>query len=271
MSFYRITDSNKRNSLVADYVATVKRIKERNYNERLGDLAHQSELNETLNPIIESHEKSTTAITNELKPMKKEIINLNKRLEGNYVSTPGAKRKEREEDGQTKYYGVWSSADKGRHLGNKDITIDENQNIHLDDTVYKGTPGLWKLILDNNPTDYTPEDWNNYKEIVVRTNLINNPSGVHSRSRPHLTKKYKLIKRALEEAESEADSEVKGEGIQFLPSDIKSLFDKLKLLTAEYKAGNKATRNEIVAILDQLREQQEISEKDYTRLNTLLQ
>ena len=38
MSFYRITDPKKRDAMVADYIATVKRLKQRNLNERLGDL-----------------------------------------------------------------------------------------------------------------------------------------------------------------------------------------------------------------------------------------
>jgi hypothetical protein len=43
-----------------------------------------------------------------------------------------------------------------------------------------------------------------------------------------------------------------GKGISFLPSDIKSLQKRLNLLLAEFNAGNRATRNEIVAIVDNL-------------------
>ena len=57
MSFYRITDPKKRDAMVADYVATVRRLKQRDMNERLGDLAHQREVDETINPIIQSNEK----------------------------------------------------------------------------------------------------------------------------------------------------------------------------------------------------------------------
>ena len=93
MSFYRITDPKKRDAMVADYVATVKRLKQQNLNERLGDLAHKAEVNETINPIIESNEKSSTAITNELKPMKKELHTLNKYLKEQDLVVQGEKRK----------------------------------------------------------------------------------------------------------------------------------------------------------------------------------
>ena len=68
--------------MVADYIATVKRIKQRNLNDRLGELAHQSELSEKLNPFIESNEKFSAAITNELKQLKEGIEDLNKHLQG---------------------------------------------------------------------------------------------------------------------------------------------------------------------------------------------
>ena len=275
MSFYRISDPKKRDSMVADYVATLKRLKQRNFNERLGDLAHQSELKETLNPIIESHAKSTTAITNELKPMTKEMSDLNKHLRGRYHAVPGVKRKMREDEGD-KYFGVQGTIDQGYQLGNKKIEVDADKNIHVDGISYKGTPGLWKLIFDVNPKGYTEDDWRNYKELVIQTDLINHATGIQQNSRPQLTKKYQLIKKALEEEDEELDESKKedgekgGYGIHFLPSTIKALFEKLKLLAAEFIAGNTTTRNEIVAILDQLRTRKQISEKEYTAINTLL-
>ena len=275
MSFYRITDPKKRDSMVADYVATLKRLKQRNFNERLGDLAHQSELNETLNPIIESHAKSSTAITNELKPMTKEISDLNKHLRGRHHTVPGVQGKVIDDEGD-KYFGIRGKIDQGYQLGNKKIEVDANKNIHVDGIVYKGTPGLWNLIFEVNPKVYTDEDWHNYKDLVIQTDLINHPTGVNQNSRPQQTKKYQLIKRALEEQNEELDESKKedgekdGEGIHFLPSSIKALFEKLKLLVAEFIAGNTTTRNEIVAVLDQLRAEKQITEKEYTTINTLL-
>ena len=70
--------------------------------------------------------------------------------------------------------------------------------------------------------------------------------------------------------DDEDDDETKGKGIQFLPSTIKELFEKLKLLAAEFLAGNTTTRNELVAVLDQLLQRNSITEKEYTAINTLL-
>ena len=63
----------------------------------------------------------------------------------------------------------------------------------------------------------------------------------------------------------------KGEGIDFLPSDINSLQAKLAYLLGEYRAGNtSATRNEIVAIADNLLKRKHISKAEYKRINNFL-
>ena len=295
MSFYRISDPKKRDAMVADYVATVKRIKQRNLNERLGDLARQSELDETVNPIIESNEKTATAITNELKPMKMEIQDLNKHLRGQDLIVRGRKRKNDDgEENRDMYFGIHGEPAGGYRLGNKRITVDKENNIHVENEFYRGTPGLWGLIFNINPKEYTTDDWADYKKLVKQTNLINNPSGIHHNSRPKLTKKYKLLMKALREDEEAAEEEEEegGEGeetspsqeedessrkkevgsgiITILPGTIKGLLDKLKLLFAEFIAGNTTTRNELVAILDQLQKQGHITEKQYTTINTFL-
>ena len=62
-----------------------------------------------------------------------------------------------------------------------------------------------------------------------------------------------------------------GDGVNFLPTDINSLEKKLQVLVGEFLAGNKTTRNQIVAVLDNLRERRIIGEKEYSRVSKLLQ
>ena len=73
-------------------------------------------------------------------------------------------------------------------------------------------------------------------------------------------KKQKLI------WEEQNNKNVKG--IVFLSKDIKGLWQRLKLLGAEYRAGNKTTRNELVAVLDELKRQGGITEEEYTNINS---
>ena len=56
--------------------------------------------------------------------------------------------------------------------------------------------------------------------------------------------------------------------IQFLPGDINSLRTKLDYLLAEYRAGNtSATRNQIVAIADELLQRKQLSQAKYNTIN----
>ena len=64
----------------------------------------------------------------------------------------------------------------------------------------------------------------------------------------------------------------KGNGLVFLPGDIKGLETKLTYLLGEYRAGNRSsTRNEIVPILDELLRRKTISRKEYKEINNFLQ
>ena len=64
----------------------------------------------------------------------------------------------------------------------------------------------------------------------------------------------------------------KGHGIEFLPSDINLLQQQLAYLLAEYRAGNtSATKNEIVAIEDNLLKRKHISKLEYRKINDYIQ
>ena len=59
--------------------------------------------------------------------------------------------------------------------------------------------------------------------------------------------------------------------IQFLPGDIKGLQTKLTYLLAEYRAGNTfATRNQIVAIADELFRRENLSSEQYHNINSII-
>ena len=60
------------------------------------------------------------------------------------------------------------------------------------------------------------------------------------------------------------ESHLDGDGIQFLPGDIKGMETKLNYLLAEYRAGNRSslTRNQIVPILTSSYEGEGYGEKN---------
>ena len=63
---------------------------------------------------------------------------------------------------------------------------------------------------------------------------------------------------------------LKGKGLKFLSSDPNALIDRFDLLFSSKKAGHTGVKNEIVAILDELKRQKVINVHEYKKLNSLI-
>ena len=102
-----------------------------------------------------------------------------------------------------------------------------------------------------------------YIKLVKQTNVMRHPQNLRPNSNLKKTWKWRKIFNKLEK---------KGHGIEFLPSDIISLKQELVYLLGEYRAGNtSATRNQIVAIADNLLKRKHISKLEYRTINDFIQ
>ena len=159
-------------------------------------------------------------------------------------------------------------------MGDKEVVVDKESNIYVDGVEYKGTPGLWSLAMLAKPNyvEYTVDDFSRYRDLVKQTNVIHHPRNVTAHSRPRSTWKWNHILTPIHHSiKKEEEEDTDGDGIQFLPGDIKGMTSKLQLLLAEFAAGNRSsTRNEIVFILDELLRRKTISRKEYTDINSYL-
>ena len=115
-------------------------------------------------------------------------------------------------------------------------------------TKYKLSKGLIELLfagkyLDNN--NVNTDDFKIYKEIVGELNT-------------------KKIKSYGEQLNKEGDGLItNNNNVITIPSNVKELHKRLKILIAAYKEGHKDTYNEINGILKELLNQNEINEKQY--------
>ena len=280
MAFIDIKDPERREEIVKDYIRNLKEIRERNENEKVRGITQQQDLAKVFQPVVQATEKSASQITNELKSLKEEKPNknenqpkaTNKALEYYFENFPKSKL--------DKYFGVYK--ENGVYMmGNKEIVVDNDNNIWLDNgsDSYKGTFGLWKLIMNKEPEGYLEEDLDNYKRLVERTNVIEMPH-VSPNDRPKGTTKWKFFKKIglVQRTENDGDEideveekKQEGSGIQFLPGDINGLIEKLHLLLAEHRAGNKSsTESQIVAILDQLLKRNYLTQEEYNAVCTKL-
>ena len=186
-------------------------------------------------------------------------------------------------------YGIYAIDGKFK-IGDKFITI-ENNNIIIDDIIFEGTKGFWELVTSKNPNpeNYTDEDLNKYQRLVILTNTVyrnNNPT--QNKPKASKSSKWKKIIKPIWEAikEQKEDEDeyqefkepedgdpqpgTSGSGLKILPSDPNALIDRFDLLFSSKKAGHTGVRNEIVAILDELKRQGVINVQDYKKLNRII-
>ena len=174
MSFLKISDPNKRDLIVKEFLEIKKNIRDDMISERTGEQQLQTDLSKFFKPITETQKATSREITEGLKPIKEGIEAIK------FPAYPSIQPSEKplEEDMQfigevaEKYlrkfvtkdeadttYGLYDR--KGNfYIGNKPVVIIDN-NIVVDDEEYEGTPGLWELIVSRNPDDniYRNDDY----------------------------------------------------------------------------------------------------------------
>ena len=275
MSFIGIKNPEERDRIVQDYIRTVQHIRERAEDEKAQGMRTKVQLSKAFSPIVDATKESTSKITQEMKKGRAATESGKGYWEKDFAKSAIDYYLDLKKN-KDAYYGI-QKTDEGYMMGDKNIIIDKDSNIMIGDHTYKATPGLWELIMLNNPLKnkiYTPSDMVEYVDIVFRTQVIDNPLTKNVGDKPRSTKKYREILRDLEEEEEVEEKEVEipaleeGEkvasGIQYLPGNINGLLDRLKLLYGEREAGNiSATSNQIVGILDELLRMSYLSREQY--------
>ena len=118
-------------------------------------------------------------------------------------------------------FGIRNEGDTWK-IGNKRVTLNPDDSMVVGDETYEGTPGFWSLVVEKNPKNFTPDDYNRYKELLHETSALRqeyDPLSHHPRA--NRSKKWKKILgpiwREFQEAgvvEEDPDTTVEGEGIK---------------------------------------------------------
>ena len=268
MAFIDIKDPIKREETVRDYIKTIKEIRARSENEKVRGISQRQDIAKVFQPVVQATEKSAKEITSELKNLKAEVKEEPKELRpthnaAEYFLNNFSKSK------LDQYFGIYKEDDVYR-MGNKEIVVDDKNNIHVDNggASFKGTKGLWRLIMYKTPDNFEDKDFEDYEDLLERTNALEMPHITAAANKPKNTAKWRFFKEngIVEGGETDKDDK-DGTGIEFLPGDINGLIEQLHLLLAESRAGNKSsTRNQIVAILDQLLKRNYLNQEEYNAI-----
>ena len=198
MAFIDIKDPIKREEIVQDYIRNIKEIRARKENEKVRDISQRQDLAKVFQPVVQATEQSTSQITKELKNLKEEPESNNQFIE-NYFN-----RFSKQLD---QYFAIYKENGVYK-MGSKKVEIDDLNNIHIDNgtDTFKGTAGLWELIMLKTPTHFTSEDFEEYKRLVEKTEVIHYPNTKTRSNRPTKTAKWNFFKETgLVEEESEEE------------------------------------------------------------------
>ena len=319
MSFIKVKDPRKREELIRDFIETRKRIKDNFIAKKVGEAEYQTGLTKLFKPVTETQKATTKEITEaqkataekftqELLPIKEGIEELPTKLFRKLFPSIELKASDIMNLGPlavnallqafTKKnidlsFGLYAQEGKFK-IGNKEVNIEDN-DINVDDIIFEGTPGFWELITSKNPENYTGEDLDKYRQLLLLTNAVyrnnnpdnNNPKSSKSPKWKNIIKPiWEQIKKQKEEEEEEEEkyeeeeyevpasislTPTKGTGLpKILPSDPNALIDRFDLLFSSQKAGHTGVRNEIVSILDELKRQGVLKTNEYKKLNSLI-
>jgi hypothetical protein len=151
-------------------------------------------------------------------------------------------------------FGIRRVAD-GFKLGDTDIKIYKDE-VKVGDTTVEGTPGLYELLFKKIPNIrvYSAKDLEVYKNLLLQTSahlMGNNPE---SRKKTNGGYKYKnIIKPLFFPPTTGQGMNIHAPRIEYW-DDPNELVDRLRLLIASQAAGNTSHQNEILSIIEELRE-----------------
>lgn len=136
-------------------------------------------------------------------------------------------------------------------MGMKKVFIDRN-DIVVDGEKFHGTKGLWELLTKKSPVSYDKKDLDEYKKILLLTSGHKKNFDPNASIRRTRAFKYTKIIQDLFQGGGFKKFKKYTDFVWF--DDLNELCDRLKLLISSQAAGNNGHQNEILSIIEELRE-----------------
>ena len=199
----------ERATLVKEYVAAMKTVKQRNMMKREMKLAIGDELQTLFHPIVNATKQAAEETRKELEPMKKKLADIDGALKASIDGAfkPVAARQPGKNLDTT--FGIYRRKDGQLQMGSEIVEIDENERTStVDGRMYDFTPGLWAFITQKHPlVSQWPSDYRTYKSLSAQTKVKYHPNP-RGPTRPRATWKYKhMLKRMTVPGESIPEEE----------------------------------------------------------------
>lgn len=145
-------------------------------------------------------------------------------------------------------------------IGDHPLKFDEDGSIVTANTTYKPTLGLYELIFKRLPNEdiYDQNDLDMYRDILVKTNAHKKQYKFQNRINRDTSVKYrhvisKLFPKQLYSGRGLISKVVSAPDTVYWDNP-NELVSRLRLLIASTEAGNSSHKNEIINIIQELRE-----------------
>lgn len=156
------------------------------------------------------------------------------------------------DDAVDNIYGIKLQGDSKYTIGNKPVEIKNDQIIFQDGSKIDSSKGLWELLVKKNPNEklITEEDKATYRGLLLKTNAHKQNYDSARQINSNKGAKYnKVIKPLMHEVPSSKT----GESYKYY-DDPEELVVRLKILVASTQAGHTNHNNEIISIIEELRQ-----------------
>jgi hypothetical protein len=257
MTFYKITDPSKRDEIVKEMIKSRKKIQQNSLSDKIGNIEAEKFYDTMFRPITETQKE----IKEEIQKIPT-VVNIEQDLNKQLAIEEEKKKstllgpvatyymsKFANKEGVDKVFGIYANAENKFYIGNKEIEFDHD-DIIIDGSRFRGTEGLWDLIVNKKPSYFTDEDYDDYVRLMKKTNALhqnNDPN--NKRPKSSTSKKYKELIKPIWEA-------LKG-------TTGSGLINRFDLLMASKNAGNTGVTDELLDIVDKLYNENIIDKKEH--------
>ena len=147
--------------------------------------------------------------------------------------------------------------DDGLMVGDSNIRIDNSDNVSVKNRTFKGTEGLFELLFTKDPKNYTRKDLDTFKTICKLTNAHKRGYSSNSPIYRNRSIKYKnIIKKIFPISTTGKGMMMKNvyDTNVIYYNNVNKLVNRLQLLYEAKDAGHTGVDNEIIALVEELRE-----------------
>lgn len=152
-------------------------------------------------------------------------------------------------------YGVYYDNETSNYkIGNSVFKLIGN-NFQINEEKCVGTDGLYQLLFLKTPETYSKNDLTEYGKILKTSSAHKRNFDANGQTKGTNTSKYRTIIKPLIHHTGSGLMNLPKQNVDYVYwNDANEMVERLRLLLSSQQAGNNSHTNEILSIMEELRE-----------------